>query len=107
MVNEAIRVCREHFSDPDLNVNRLADELAMDRSTLRRIFKQQMCMTPSDYLAKLRIQHALAGANPAAACRGGGPLRIFRRQLLLPGDSPRRRRQSRQLPRPLTVPVFP
>ncbi len=60
VVNEAIRVCRERFSDPDLNVNRLADELAMDRSTLRRIFKQQMCMTPSDYLAKLRIQHALS-----------------------------------------------
>ena len=56
----AIRICRERFSDPDLNVNRLADELAMDRSTLRRIFQSKMCMTPSDYLAKLRIQHALS-----------------------------------------------
>ena len=40
--------------------DRLADELAMDRSTLRRIFQSKMCMTPSDYLAKLRIQHALS-----------------------------------------------
>ena len=40
--------------------NRLADELAMDRSTLRRIFQSKMRMTPSDYLAKLRIQHALS-----------------------------------------------
>ena len=59
-MTEAIRICRERFSDPDLNVNRLADELAMDRSTLRRIFQSKMRMTPSDYLAKLRIQHALS-----------------------------------------------
>ncbi len=59
IIGAAIRICRERFSDPDLNVNHLAEELGLDRSTLRRIFKAKMCLAPSEYLSKLRIQHAL------------------------------------------------
>ena len=92
------------FSAPDLNVNRLADELAMDRSTLRRIFQSKNAHDPVGLSGETAdpARALAAGADPAAAGGGGGPLRIFRRQLLLPGDPPRRRRQPRQLPGPLT-----
>ena len=55
-----IRLCRENFSDPDLNVNAIADELGLSRSTVRRVFKAKMELTPSEYLANLRLQHALS-----------------------------------------------
>lgn len=57
---EIIRLCRENFADPELNVNAIADELNLDRSTIRRIFSERMKLTPSEYLSNLRLQHALS-----------------------------------------------
>lgn len=59
-VAEIIRLCRENFSDPELNVNAIADELGLSRSTVRRQFKERMRITPSEYLSNLRLQHALS-----------------------------------------------
>lgn len=60
LVTEMIRLCRENFQDPDLNVNTLADRLGMCRSSLLRAFRDEMHMPPSEYLMKLRIQNALS-----------------------------------------------
>lgn len=60
LVTKMIRICRENFQDPGLNVNSLADRLGMCRSSLLRAFREEMHMPPSDYLMKLRIQNALS-----------------------------------------------
>ncbi len=55
--------CRENlmkrFSDPGLNVNAVADELGVHRSTLFRAFLSAYGMTPSHYLQNLRLHHAM------------------------------------------------
>lgn len=60
IAGEIIRLCRENFSDPDLNVNAIADELGLSRSTVRRMFRAKMELSPSEYLMNLRLQHALS-----------------------------------------------
>lgn len=60
IVTEMIRICRENFQDPGLNVNTLADRLGMCRSSLLRAFREEMHMPPSEYLMKLRIQNAIS-----------------------------------------------
>jgi AraC-like DNA-binding protein len=59
-VADIIRLCRKNFPDPDLNVNAIANEFSLSRSTVRRQFKAKMEITPSEYLANLRLQHALS-----------------------------------------------
>ncbi len=60
IAERAASLCRERFSDPDLNVNALAELLQVERSTLLRHFRGKMRITPSEYLAQQRLQHALA-----------------------------------------------
>ena len=60
IVCEVIRLCRERCGDPDLNINSIADELGVSRSTLRRVFQEKMHLPPSEYLGRLRIQRALS-----------------------------------------------
>ncbi|MDR0932136.1 MAG: AraC family transcriptional regulator [Victivallales bacterium] len=60
IVAEIIRLCRKDFANPDLNVNAVADKLCLDRSTIRRIFVKRMKLSLSEYIADLRLQHALS-----------------------------------------------
>ena len=60
LFGRAMRICKEGFSDRDLNVNSLADALEVNRTTLLRVFRSGMGMTPSDYLQSLRLQHAMS-----------------------------------------------
>ena len=60
LVCEVIRICSENCGDPDLNVNSIAEQLKVNRSTLRRIFQEKMKITPSQYLSRMRIQRALS-----------------------------------------------
>jgi len=105
-VAEIIRLCRENFSDPDLNVNAIADELGISRSTLRRRFREKMELAPSEYLANLRLQHALSllleTRLPLAevAARSGIPevsyfCRFIRRNI---GETPEQFRRGGRLP---------
>ncbi len=59
-LQEAIRICRENFQNPNLNINALAERLEIDRTTLRRLFRRKIDMAPSDYLAQLRLQKAIS-----------------------------------------------
>ena len=59
-LQEAIRICRENFHNPDLNINALAERLEIDRSTLRRLFLRKINITPSAYLGQLRLQKAVS-----------------------------------------------
>ncbi len=60
IVRDVIRLCRENFTDPSLNVNALAEMMGMDRSTIRRIFQKRMNILPGRYISDLRLQHALS-----------------------------------------------
>ena len=60
LVCEVIRICSENCGDPDLNVNSIAEQLKVNRSTLRRIFQEKMKIAPSQYLSRMRIQRALS-----------------------------------------------
>ena len=60
---EILICCRKRFNDPELNINTLADEFKLNRSTLLRIFREKMNTTPSEYLSLLRLQRALSLLN--------------------------------------------
>jgi len=77
ILRETIRICKENFGNPNLNVNALAERLEIDRSTLRRIFRKKMNQLPSEYLSQLRLQHAFSMLKQTflplseIACRSG------------------------------------
>jgi len=58
LLRDAIRICRDGFQNPELNVNSLADQLGVCRSSLLKAFREKMNMAPSDYIMKLRLQSA-------------------------------------------------
>ncbi len=60
LVLEVVSICGERYDDPDLNVNSLAEELSVGRSTLLGIFKKKMNLTLSAYLGQVRLQSALS-----------------------------------------------
>ena len=60
IVLEVISICKDRYDDPDLNVNSLAAELSIGRSTLLGIFKKKMNLTLSAYLSQVRLQAALS-----------------------------------------------
>ena len=51
--------CRILHGNPDFNVNSLAEHLNLNRVSLFRIFRSELGVTPSDYIADLRCSHAL------------------------------------------------
>ncbi len=59
-LHNIFHICRTRLSDPDLSIKTLADELKVDRTTLQRIFRRKMNLTPSEYLGQLRLQKALS-----------------------------------------------
>lgn len=55
----AVQQINENWPRHDFNIKSLAGNLRADRSTLSRRFHKVFGIAPSDYLAHLRIQHAL------------------------------------------------
>ena len=60
VVRRFIEIAQESASDTRLSAIYLAKKLGVHRTTLNRIFLQEMGMTPGSYLQELRIQHALS-----------------------------------------------
>jgi AraC-like DNA-binding protein len=60
VVNNFIEIAQKNYSDPALNINELAEQLGIHRTTLARLFKKQMFVSPGEYLMQLRIQRALS-----------------------------------------------
>ena len=58
ILQEARRVACEHLTDPDFDVEALAREMAMSRSTLYRKLKDAGDHTPSSLLTAVRIEQA-------------------------------------------------
>ncbi len=59
-VREFIDLAHEYFADPDATAASLAARLGIHRTTLNRLFKGAMSITPGTYLAEIRLQHALS-----------------------------------------------
>ncbi len=56
--SKVLQVVEEHLSEPDFDVNKLAAEMGMSRSTLTRKLKSMTGMTPLEYIRKIKMQHA-------------------------------------------------
>jgi AraC-like DNA-binding protein len=84
-VTQALTIIDAEYSDPCLNVNALAERLAMNRSVLSRIFKQQLGMSPSAYLELQRLRLSIKllesgeTVKDAAYCAGYADPRYFAR----------------------------
>lgn len=46
----------EHYADPNLNMSAITDRFGMSAARLSLDFKEQMEMTPSDYLLLIRME---------------------------------------------------
>lgn len=79
-------VVKEHLADSDFDVNTLAKELAVSRSSLYNKLKALSCMTPNEFILNHRLKHAaeLLKNNPElqiteiAYQTGFNSLRYFR-----------------------------
>ena len=58
MVTTAIKYISENYSDSNFNMSSLADKLGISTVTLSVNFKNEMDISPSDYLATLRMEKA-------------------------------------------------
>jgi len=55
---KARETIRQHLSDPDFDVEALAEALHMSRSTLYRRFRERTDTSPADLITQLRIEQA-------------------------------------------------
>ena len=57
-MNKIIDIINENITDPNFNVERLADLIYMSRSSLHRKIKGTMDSTPTDFIRFVRLQKA-------------------------------------------------
>lgn len=57
-LEHAEQIIEEYFSDPSFNINILARELTMSRSSLFAKFKALTGDTPNDYILNVKLKHA-------------------------------------------------
>ncbi len=58
-INDAVKYLHEHFTDPALTVRELAAKSFMSEVYFRKLFRAQFNTSPSKYIIRLRIQHAI------------------------------------------------
>lgn len=59
LVSKAVQYLEENFTETDLSLTEVADELGYNAKYLSHIFKEKMGMSFSEYLRTLRIKHAV------------------------------------------------
>ena len=58
LLNKALRIVEENLSEPDFDVEVLAEQLNMSRSTLSRKIKTASGLTPLEFIRNIRMKHA-------------------------------------------------
>lgn len=58
IIRPAVRYLEDHFTDPDLNNLRLAEQAAVSEVYFRRVFKNKFGTSPKQYIQSLRIRNA-------------------------------------------------
>ena len=85
LVTRSIDYMEVHFPDAELNVEKLCCNTYVCRSTLQRAFRKQLGLSPQQYLARLRLHHALrllgqgTGVKKAALASGFSDEKYFSR----------------------------
>ena len=59
-ISKAVSLCRRHHTERDFNVNKLAEMLKVNRTTLNRRFITQAGISAGKYIGQLKIQYALS-----------------------------------------------
>ena len=59
VVNKAVTYINENFTESDLSLAELAEELGYNSKYLSHIFKEKIGMSFSEYLRTVRIKHAV------------------------------------------------
>ena len=59
MVNEAKDLCAQNYQDPTFDINTLASMMKTSRWTLRRLFRENLRITPSRFLIDMRMNYAI------------------------------------------------
>lgn len=57
-INKLEEIVKEHLADPEFDVNALAKELAVSRSSLYNKLKALSCMTPNEFIMNSRLKQA-------------------------------------------------
>ncbi len=60
LFRDCLALIQTRYQDPSLNVNSLAEELKVHRTTLDRLFLRETGIPPNRYLLKIRLHHALS-----------------------------------------------
>lgn len=58
MVKQVLSYCTTHFSDDDISIQKIADELYISTSYVSKIFNQKLHYSFREYINVLRINHA-------------------------------------------------
>lgn len=60
IITKILKLSEEKFTDPDLSLATLSDELGYNAKYISRIFKEKMNLSYSEYLRNLRIKYAVS-----------------------------------------------
>lgn len=60
IINKMIEISEEHFRDPELSINTVAEMLSYNPKYISHIFKEKMRLGYSEYLRTLRIKYAVS-----------------------------------------------
>ncbi len=63
LIQAFLTLVREKYSDPNVDLNAICTMLDIHRSTLSRIFRERMQMSPGRYLRQFRLQQAFVMLN--------------------------------------------
>ncbi len=63
IVSQMIELTEEHFTDPELSLSAIADELGYNGKYLSHVFKEKMNKGYSEYLRTIRIKYAVSLFN--------------------------------------------
>ena len=59
VINKAVEYIKENFTDPDLSLAAVADDLGYNSKYLSHLFKDKMGVSFSEYVRNVRIKHAV------------------------------------------------
>jgi len=60
LINTIIETSEEHFSDPELSLSSIAQDISYNPKYLSHMFKEKMGISYSEYLRTLRIKYAIS-----------------------------------------------
>lgn len=60
LLNKIVEITEEHFRDPELSINTIAEMLSYNPKYISHIFKERMNLGYSEYLRTLRIKYAVS-----------------------------------------------